>query len=126
MMEKLTFAVVTSARKLRLYFQSHPIEELTNQPLRTILHSPSQSEQLVKWAVELTEYNIKFKSQVSMKAKVLADFLTELSTWCARTTGESDLEIACRRIFIKTRIRSGNQVGVTHIGNSLTVIPSTI
>ncbi|KAG7548005.1 Integrase catalytic core [Arabidopsis suecica] len=77
-MEKLALAVVTSARKLRPYFQSHPIEVLTNQPLRTILHSPNQSGRLAKWAVELREYDIEYKSRVSMKAQVLADFLTEL------------------------------------------------
>ncbi|KAG7588731.1 Ribonuclease H-like superfamily [Arabidopsis suecica] len=78
MMEKLALAVVTSARKLRPYFQSHPIEVLTNQPLRTILHSPNQSGRLAKWAVELSEYDIEYKSRISMKAQVLADFLTEL------------------------------------------------
>ncbi|KAG7532870.1 Ribonuclease H domain [Arabidopsis thaliana x Arabidopsis arenosa] len=78
MMEKLALAVVTSARKLRPYFQSHPVEVLTNQPLRTILHSPNQSGRLAKWAVELSEYDIEYKSRVSMKAQVLADFLTEL------------------------------------------------
>ncbi|KAG7542873.1 Retrotransposon gag domain [Arabidopsis thaliana x Arabidopsis arenosa] len=78
MMEKLALAVVISARKLRPYFQSHPVEVLTNQPLRTILHSPNQSGRLAKWAVELSEYDIEFKSRVSMKAQVLADFLTEL------------------------------------------------
>ncbi|KAG7579052.1 Reverse transcriptase domain [Arabidopsis thaliana x Arabidopsis arenosa] len=78
MMEKLALAVVTSARKRRPYFQSHPIEVLTHQPLRTILHSPNQSGRLAKWAVELSEYDIEYKSRVSMKAQVLADFLTEL------------------------------------------------
>lgn len=62
MMEKLALAVVVSARKLRPYFQSHPIEVLTPQPLRAILHRPSQSGRLAKWAIELTEYNIEYKS----------------------------------------------------------------
>jgi len=78
MMEKLALAVVTSARKLRPYFQSHPIEVLTNHSLRTILHSPSQSGRLAKWVVELSEYDIEYKSRVSMKAQVLADILTKL------------------------------------------------
>jgi len=43
MMEKLALTVVTSARKLRPYFQSHPIVVLTSLPLRAILHSLSQS-----------------------------------------------------------------------------------
>ncbi|KAG7552038.1 Ribonuclease H-like superfamily [Arabidopsis thaliana x Arabidopsis arenosa] len=40
--------------------------------------SPNQSGRLAKWAVELSEYDIEYKSRVSMKAQVLADFLTEL------------------------------------------------
>ncbi|KAG7567917.1 Reverse transcriptase domain [Arabidopsis thaliana x Arabidopsis arenosa] len=60
-------------RKLRPYFQSHPIEVLTNQPLRTILHSPNQSGRLAKWAVELSEYDIEYKSRVSMKAQLVVN-----------------------------------------------------
>ncbi|CAE5959424.1 unnamed protein product [Arabidopsis arenosa] len=78
MMEKLALAVVISARKLRPYFESHPIEVLTSHPLRSILHGPSQSGRLAKWAIELSEYDIKYKSRTSTKAQVLADFLTEL------------------------------------------------
>ncbi|GKV15178.1 hypothetical protein SLEP1_g25980 [Rubroshorea leprosula] len=38
--EKAALVVVTSTRKLRPYFQSHPIIALTNQPLRQILQKP--------------------------------------------------------------------------------------
>ncbi|KAG7548008.1 Integrase catalytic core [Arabidopsis suecica] len=100
MMEKLALAVVISARKLRPYFQSHPIEVLTSHPLRSILHGPSQSGRLAKWAIELSEYDIEYKSRTSAKAQVLADFLTELpledgifvetdSTWKLHVDGSS-------------------------------------
>ncbi|GKV15530.1 hypothetical protein SLEP1_g26315 [Rubroshorea leprosula] len=46
--EKATLAVVTSARKLRPYFQSHPIIVLTYQPLRQILQKPECSGRLIK------------------------------------------------------------------------------
>ncbi|KAG7559073.1 Aspartic peptidase domain superfamily [Arabidopsis thaliana x Arabidopsis arenosa] len=77
-LEKLAYAVVISARKLRPYFQSHAIEVLTNQPLRTVLHSPSQSGRIAKWAVELSEYDITYKNRTCAKSQVLADFLIEL------------------------------------------------
>ncbi|KAG7585621.1 Retrotransposon gag domain [Arabidopsis thaliana x Arabidopsis arenosa] len=100
MMEKLALAVVISARKLRPYFQSHPIEVLTSHPLRLILHGPSQSGRLAKWAIELSEYDIEYKSRTSAKAQFLADFLTELplndgifvetdSTWKLHADGSS-------------------------------------
>jgi ribonuclease HI/transposase InsO family protein len=76
--EKAALAVVTSARKLRPYFQSHTIAVLTDQPLRVALHSPSQSGRMTKWAVELSEYDIDFRPRPAMKSQVLADFLIEL------------------------------------------------
>jgi len=76
--EKLALAVVMSARKLRPYFQSHPIVVMTSQPIRTILHSPTQSGRLAKWAIELSEYDIEYRTRTSLKAQVLADFVIEL------------------------------------------------
>ncbi|XP_018463421.1 uncharacterized protein LOC108834587 [Raphanus sativus] len=76
LLEKLAYAVVTSARKLRPYFQSHTIVILTTFPIRTILHSPSQSGRLAKWAVELSEYDIDYRPRTSAKSQVLADFMS--------------------------------------------------
>ncbi|KAL0448589.1 UNVERIFIED_CONTAM: hypothetical protein Slati_1415300 [Sesamum latifolium] len=41
--EKLALALVTTARKLRPYFQSHQIVVLTNHPLRQIMLRPDAS-----------------------------------------------------------------------------------
>ena len=38
-MEKLAFALVTAARKLKLYFQAHTIIVLTDQPLKRAMSS---------------------------------------------------------------------------------------
>ncbi|GLU06784.1 hypothetical protein SLE2022_237810 [Rubroshorea leprosula] len=51
--EKAALAVVTSARKLRPYFQSHPIIVLTDQPLRQILQKP-EAQALADFIVECT------------------------------------------------------------------------
>ncbi|GKV42199.1 hypothetical protein SLEP1_g49636 [Rubroshorea leprosula] len=55
--EKAALAVVTSARKLRPYFQSHPIIVLTEQPLRQILQKPEsniRAQALADFIVECT------------------------------------------------------------------------
>ncbi|XP_048599943.1 uncharacterized protein LOC125580038 [Brassica napus] len=99
-MEKLAFAVVKSARKLWPYFQSHTITILTTLPMRTILHSPSQSGRLAKWAIELSEYDVEYHPRTCAKSQVLADFLVELptgdmtntepdSTWILHVDGSS-------------------------------------
>ncbi|GKU96676.1 hypothetical protein SLEP1_g9888 [Rubroshorea leprosula] len=75
--EKAALAVVTSARKLRLYFQSHPIIVLTDQPFRQILQKPECSRRLIKWAVELGEFEITFQQRSAIRAQALADFIVE-------------------------------------------------
>ena len=39
-MEKLAFALMTAARKLKPYFQAHTIIILTDQPLKRAMSSP--------------------------------------------------------------------------------------
>ncbi|XP_077250975.1 uncharacterized protein LOC143890252 [Tasmannia lanceolata] len=75
--EKLVCALIMAARKLRPYFQAHTIKVLTGQPLRQILHRPDTSGRLVKWAVELSEFDIKYLPRPAIKAQILADFIAE-------------------------------------------------
>ncbi|XP_077248112.1 uncharacterized protein LOC143887805 [Tasmannia lanceolata] len=75
--EKLAYALVMAARKLRPYFQAHTIKVLTDHPLRQVLHKPDTSGRLVKWAVELSEFNIQYIPRTAIKAQVLADFVAE-------------------------------------------------
>ncbi|XP_013632851.1 PREDICTED: uncharacterized protein LOC106338416 [Brassica oleracea var. oleracea] len=78
-LEKMALAVVEAARKLRPYFQSHSVEVLTDQPLRTILQNTNRSGRLTKWAIELGELDITYKNRTATKSQVLADFLIELA-----------------------------------------------
>ena len=50
-MEKLAFALVTAARKLKLYFQVHTIVVLTDKPLRRVMNSPKAVGRMALWAV---------------------------------------------------------------------------
>ena len=59
-MEYTTLAFRSVARKLYHYFQAHQVIVLTNQLLRNIMHKPDLSERLVRWAIELSEYGIKY------------------------------------------------------------------
>ncbi|XP_022883217.1 uncharacterized protein LOC111399949 [Olea europaea var. sylvestris] len=56
-MEKLVLTLITASRKLRPYFQAHTIHVLTNFLLRQVLQKPDGSGRLLKWAVELSEFN---------------------------------------------------------------------
>ena len=60
-MEKLAFALVTAARKLKLYFQAHTIVVLTDKPLRRAMSNPDAAGRLALWAIELSEFNIQYR-----------------------------------------------------------------
>ena len=77
-LERVALALQTTARKLRLYFQAHPIVVLTNLPLRGTIHKPNMSERMARWAMELSEYGIQYKPRLSKKGQVLADFIAEI------------------------------------------------
>ncbi|CAL9012379.1 unnamed protein product, partial [Prunus brigantina] len=77
--EKLAFALVVSARRLRPYFQAHTIHVLTNHPLRQVLQKPETSGRLVKWAIELGEFDIHYKPRPATKGQAVADFISEFT-----------------------------------------------
>ncbi|XP_022856134.1 uncharacterized protein LOC111377293 [Olea europaea var. sylvestris] len=53
---------------------------MTDQPIKQILHRPKTSGRLLKWAIELSEFDIEFKPRTAIKAQALADFIVELTT----------------------------------------------
>ncbi|KAL0402048.1 UNVERIFIED_CONTAM: hypothetical protein Slati_4234700 [Sesamum latifolium] len=77
--EKMALALVVTARRLRPYFLSHPIGVKTNTPLKQTLGKPDTSGRLVKWAVELSEYDISYLPRMTNKAQALADFISEMT-----------------------------------------------
>ncbi|CAA0805864.1 Rho GTPase-activating protein 7, partial [Striga hermonthica] len=78
-MEKLAFALVMAARKLRPYFQEHSITVRTSYPLRQILHRPDTSGRMVKWAIELGQFDIHYQPRTAIKAQALSDFIAEFT-----------------------------------------------
>ncbi|XP_073118051.1 uncharacterized protein [Elaeis guineensis] len=78
--EKMIFALVISAQRLRPYFQAHAIVVLTDQPLRAILHRPDTSGRLAKWVMKLDEFDNQYRPRSALKAQVLTDFIVECPT----------------------------------------------
>ncbi|KAJ3688389.1 hypothetical protein LUZ61_017553 [Rhynchospora tenuis] len=77
MIEKSAFAIVTAARKLRPYFQAHSIRVVTNLPLRKALGQFNVAGRLLKWAIELSGFDITYLSRTAYKSQALADFIVQ-------------------------------------------------
>ena len=102
-MEKLAFAFITVARKLRPYFQAHTIVVLMNHPLRKAMNKPDAVGRLIQWSIELSDFDIDYRPQTVIKAQALANFVAEftvkddepkeeehqISRWTVHTDGSS-------------------------------------
>lgn len=61
--------------QLHPYFLLHPIMVLTNTLLEHILSHLEAIERLIKWAIEISEYDIEYQSHPMIKGQALMDFL---------------------------------------------------
>ena len=76
-MEKLAFALVTAAWKLKPYFQAHTIIVLMDQPLKKAMSSPEVAGRMALWAIELSEFDIQYCPRTAMKGQAVVDFVVE-------------------------------------------------
>ena len=47
--------------------------------MKQILHRPETSRRLIKWAIELSEFDIRYKPRTVLKGKILANFIMEFT-----------------------------------------------
>nr|GEV46116.1 reverse transcriptase domain-containing protein [Tanacetum cinerariifolium] len=76
-MEKLVFALLHASKRLKRYSQAHPIILITDQLIQQLLSRPKVASRLHKWSIELGEYAIYYRTRVSVKGQILADFIVE-------------------------------------------------
>ena len=103
-MEKLAFALVTAARKLKPYFQAHTMIVLTDKPLRRAMSSPGAAGRLALWAIELSEFDIQYGPRTTIKGQIVAEFIVEFTSdegeganevpqWSIHTDGSSNRQV---------------------------------
>ena len=60
-MEKLAFALVTVAHKLKPYFQAHTVVILIDKLLWRVMSNLEAAGQMVLWAIELSEFDVQYR-----------------------------------------------------------------
>nr|CAE03705.3 OSJNBb0034G17.13 [Oryza sativa Japonica Group] len=75
--QKMLYAILMASRKLRHYFQAHRVTVVTSYPLGQILHNREGTGRVVKWAIELSEFDLHFEPRHAIKSQALANFVAE-------------------------------------------------
>ncbi|XP_016164312.1 uncharacterized protein LOC107606810 [Arachis ipaensis] len=78
-LEKLAYALLTSSRRLRQYFQGHQIIIRTDQAICQVLQKPDLADKMMTWAIELSQYDLQYEPRHAIKAQAMADFLVEVT-----------------------------------------------
>jgi len=65
--EKAVLTVVFSARRLHHYFQSFTVIVMTDLPIRKVLQKPDVTGRMVRWAVELSQFDVQYEPRGPIK-----------------------------------------------------------
>ena len=115
LMEKLAFALITTSKKRRHYFQNHIINVMTDLPFKKAMNKLEAVGRLIQWAIELSEFNIRYQPRNAIKAQALADFIAEftpshgdldrmedIKTWVVYMDGSSTLHARGIRVILQS------------------------
>ena len=77
MIEKVALALITLARRLKLYFQSNQVVVKMNYVIKQVLRNPELVGMMVAWFVELSKFDIQYQPRGLMKIQFMDAFLAE-------------------------------------------------
>jgi hypothetical protein len=86
--QKLLYAVLTTTRKLKHYSLAHTVRIMSDQPLAQVLQSREATGRIAQWAVEISQYDVKFIPRQTIKSQELADFIEKWMDSCLRGINE--------------------------------------
>jgi hypothetical protein len=75
--QKILYAVLLTARKLRHYFDDHKVIVVMGFPIGDIFHNKEAIGRTAKWACELGAHDIEFRPRTTIKTQALVDFVSE-------------------------------------------------
>jgi hypothetical protein len=103
--QKLLYAMVLARRKLRHYFEAHPVTVVSSFPLGEIIHNPDATGRIAKWLVELMCETLAYAPRKAIKSQILADFVAEWTVSHPILQGKPNASHVCARIILHTHVR---------------------
>jgi hypothetical protein len=75
--QKMVYAMVLARRKLRHYFEAHPVTVVSSFPLGEIIRNPDAAGRIAKWSVELMGETLAYAPHKAIKSQILVDFIAK-------------------------------------------------
>ncbi|KAK1694673.1 hypothetical protein QYE76_011370 [Lolium multiflorum] len=75
--QKLVYGVFLGCRKLRHYFQKHPMTVVSKAPLSTIINNSNATGRVAKWGIEIYAFDINYQARTAIQIQALVDFLAD-------------------------------------------------
>jgi ribonuclease HI len=75
--QKVAYGVYMAAKKLKHYFEEHPITVVSTTPLSEIIGCKDATGRVAKWAIELAAHTIQYKPRMTIKSRIIADYLAD-------------------------------------------------
>jgi hypothetical protein len=64
----MTYGVYMASKKLKHYFQEHPIRVVAEAPISKIIGNKDASGRIAKWAIELAPYTPQYDRRDAIKS----------------------------------------------------------
>jgi ribonuclease HI len=111
--QKLLYAVVLARRKLRHYFEAHPITVVSLFPLGEIIRNPVAAGRITKWSMELMGETLAYAPRKAIKSQILKDFVTE---WTDTQLPLLQIQVECWTLYFDgSAMKTGAGVGLLFV-----------
>jgi ribonuclease HI len=111
--QKLLYAVVLAWRKLRHYFEAHPVTVVSSFPLGEIIRNPDATGRIAKWSVELMGETLAYAPRKAIKSQILADFVAE---WTDTQLPPPQIQAECWTLYFNGSVmKTGAGAGLLFV-----------
>ena len=93
MIKRYCLALVWATRRFRHYMTEYSVHLISRlDPLRYLFDKPALVDRLMRWLVLLTEFDIHYVTQKSIRGSIVADHLASLPIFDGRTIDDDFLD----------------------------------